>query len=165
MDDASETAAPRRKVLVASRTSADRVIVLERLLAEAAARAGWGERLELRRGGLGEGAGRVSDAGMAALRGYGIDAAGLAVADLARRPALLDGVEVVVCDRGDIADTLVDWDEAGAAVFVCVDEIDGGAERRRAAAAALDEPPIGEDATEFEAKIDEILRRLVAASR
>jgi len=113
----------RKVVLVASGSSPDRAIALERLLGAAADRSGWGERLEIRLGGINGGAGRISDAGLAALKGLGIDAAGAVCPDLDRRPSLLEGAAVVICDRGDVADTLVDWTEAGEAEFVCVNEL------------------------------------------
>src|SRR5207253_6872883 len=74
--------ASRKVILVASASSPDRAIALERLLAAAATRSGWGERLEIRVGGIDSGAGRLSDAGTAALRQLGIDAEGSVCPDL-----------------------------------------------------------------------------------
>lgn len=147
----------RKVVLVTSRSSPDRAIALERLLAVAAGRSGWAERLEIRLGGVDGGAGRISDAGLAALKGIGIDAAGAVCPDLDRRPVLLEGAAVVVCDRGDVADVLVDWDQAGDAEFVCVDEVGG------AAGEEVDQldAPIAEEVREFQTTIDEVLRRVV----
>lgn len=149
---------PRKVVLVASATSPDRAIAMERLLSSAAARSGWGERLEIRVGGIEDGAGRPGEAVLAALAAAGIDAHGCDCPDLRRRPDLLDGVEIVVCDLGGAADTLIDWDAAAEAVFVVMDEIgarpDDDEEER--------EDPIGVDFGAYAANIDEVLRRVVA---
>ena len=149
----------RKVILVASATSPDRAIALERLLGAAAARAGWGERLEIRVGGIESGAGRLSDAGTAALKALGIDAEGSVCPDLDRRPQLLENAAIVVCDRGDVADVLVDWDEAGSATFFCVSELadadDNGDE---------DALPIGDEVRGYESRIDEVLRRTVSSS-
>jgi hypothetical protein len=144
-------------ILVASASSPDRAIALERLLAAAATRSGWGERLEIRVGGIDSGAGRLSDAGTAALRALGIDAEGSVCPDLDRRPQLLTNAAIVVCDRGDVADVLVDWDEAGDATFVCVSELDG-----RGADGDEDALAIGDEVRGYESHIDEVLRRSVA---
>jgi hypothetical protein len=151
----------RKVVLVASGSSADRAIVLEKLLSAEAGRTGWSDRLEIRLGGIEQGAGRLSDAGLSALQEIGIDASGAVCPDLDRRPALLEGASVVVCDRGDVADALVDWAEAGEAEFVCVSEIDP----------ADAPPPDGEDEPEdaaiadelagYKGKIEEVLRLVV----
>lgn len=146
-------------VLVASGSSADRAIALERLLGEAAGRSGWAERLEIRLGGVDGGAGRLSDSGQSALEEAGIDAAGAVCPDLGRRPNLLEGAAVVVCDRGDVADVLVDWDEAGEALFVCVDEIDPQAPESDEDVVDL---PIADEVGVYRAKIDEVLRRIVS---
>ena len=142
-------------ILVASASSPDRAIALERLLAAAATRSGWGERLEIRVGGIDSGAGRLSDAGTAALRQLGIDAEGSICPDLDRRPQLLANAAIVVCDRGDVADVLIDWDEAGDATFVCMSELDGSD-------SAEDAPAIGDEVRGYESHIDEVLRRSVA---
>ena len=148
----------RKVVLVASGSSPDRAIALERLLGAAADRSGWGERLEIRLGGIEGGAGRISDAGLAALKSVGIEAAGSVCPDLGRRPILLEGAAVVVCDRGDVADALVDWDEAGEAQFVCMDEVAGTA----AADDGHQDVPIAEEVGEYQGRIEEVLRRVVA---
>ncbi|HXC50871.1 MAG TPA: hypothetical protein VN634_08310 [Candidatus Limnocylindrales bacterium] len=150
----------RKVILVASASSPDRAIALERLLGAAAARSGWGERLEIRVGGIESGAGRLSDAGTAALKALGIDAEGSICPDLDRRPQLLENAAIVVCDRGDVADVLVDWDEAGEATFVCVSELadsDDGSDDE-------DALPIGDEVRGYESRIDEVLRRTVADS-
>ena len=153
----------RKVVLVTSGSSADRAIVLERLLAAEAGRTGWADRLEIRLGGIEQGAGRLSDAGLAALKEIGIDASGAVCPDLGRRPALLEGAAFVVCDRGDVADALVDWKEAGEAEFVCVSEL----------APAEAEPEDGEDESDaaiadelagYEDKIEEVLRLVVRSN-
>ena len=152
--------ATRKVVLVTSGSSPDRAIALERLLGAAADRSGWAARLEIRLGGIDGGAGRISDAGLAALKGIGIDATGAVCPDLGRRPGLLEGAAVVICDRGDVADALVDWNEAGAAEFVCVNEID-------APAPESDEPhgdaSIADEVHDLEDRIDEVLRRVVTS--
>jgi hypothetical protein len=151
----------RKVVLVVSGSSADRAIVLEKLLAAEAGRTGWSDRLEIRLGGVEHGAGRLSDAGVAALKEIGIDASGAVCPDLGRRPTLLEGASVVVCDRGDVADVLVDWDEAGEAEFVCVSEI------APVAAAPADDDDETQDAAiadelaGYEGKIEEVLRLVV----
>jgi hypothetical protein len=150
----------RKVVLVASGSSADRAIVLERLLAQQASRTGWSERLEIRLGGLDHGAGRLSDEGIAALRQIGIDASGAVCPDLGRRPVLLEGAAVVVCDRGDIADVLVDWDEAGEAEFVCVSEINPVAIESKDGDEAED-AAIADELGGYEEKIEEVLRIVV----
>jgi len=150
----------RKVILVASGSSPDRAIALERLLSAAASRSGWSGRLDIRLGGIEGGAGRLSDAGSAALHAIGIDADGAVCPDLDRRPALLEGASFVVCDRGDVADVLIDWDEAGEAEFVCVDEVGGAS-----AADGVDDsedPPISEEVRDYEQRIDEVLRRVVA---
>ncbi|MFN2376743.1 MAG: hypothetical protein ABR538_09410 [Candidatus Binatia bacterium] len=149
----------RKVVLVASGSSADRAIALERLLSAAADRSGWSGRLEIRLGGVDGGAGRLSDAGHSALEEAGIDAAGVVCPDLGRRPNLLEGASIVVCDRGDVADVLVDWDEAGEAQFVCVDEIDPQAAETDEDTADL---PIADEVGVYQGKIDEVLRRIVS---
>lgn len=151
---------PRKVILVASATSADRAIAIERLLASAAARSGWGARLDIRVGGIDGGAGHVSDAGLAALRAVGIDAQGGLCPDLQRRPELVEGAEIVVCDRGAAADALIDWDEAAEAEFVVVSEIDG----RPAGEDGDDESdvPIAEEVRDYADRIDEVLRRTIA---
>ncbi len=146
-------------VLVASGSSPDRAIAIERLLTAAADRSGWSERLEIRVGGIDGGAGRISDAGLAALHGVGIEAEGAVCPDLDRRPGLLESASFVVCDRGDVADILVDWDEAGEAEFVVVEEV--GASRDEDD--EEEDAPIGEEVREYEGRIDEVLRRVVAA--
>jgi hypothetical protein len=150
--------AARKVILVASGTSPDRAIALERLLSMAAARSGWGDRLAIRVGGIDGGAGRLSDAGSAALKAIGVDADGSISPDLGRRPELLEDASIVVCDRGDVADALVDWDEAAEAVFVCVSEV----------AAPLpdddDERPIADEVRTYESCIDEVLRRTIAGT-
>jgi hypothetical protein len=150
----------RKVVLVASGSSPDRAIAIERLLAAAAERCGWSERLDIRLGGIDGGAGRLSDAGSAALRSIGIEAEGAVCPDLDRRPALLGDAAVVVCDRGDVADTLVDWDEAGEAEFVCVNEVDGGADAK--VDDDEDGAPIADEVRSYEGRIDEVLRRVTA---
>lgn len=150
----------RKAVLVASGSSPDRAIALERLLSSAAARSGWAERLDIRVGGLHAGAGHVSDAGLAALKAVGIDAGGALCADLERRRDLVAGAAIVVCDRGDVADTLIDWDEASEAEFVVMSEMG-------ATSGAEDDDeerdvPIGEEVHVYDERMDEVLRRLVA---
>jgi hypothetical protein len=147
----------RKVVLVASGTSPDRAIAIERLLAVAADRSGWSERLDIRLGGIDGGAGRLSDAGSAALRGIGIEAEGAVCPDLDRRPALLGDAAIVVCDRGDVADALVDWDEAGEARFVCVSDVDGASSTDDEA----DDTPIADEVRRYESSIDEVLRRVI----
>ena len=149
--------ASRKVILVASGSSPDRAIALERLLSAAAARSGWGERLEIRVGGIEGGAGRLSDAGSAALRALGIDADGTICPDLDRRPQLLEHAAIVVCDRGDVADALVDWDEAGEAQFVCVSDLDDSPHDDD------DERPIADEVRAYESRIDEVLRRSISA--
>lgn len=148
----------RKIILVASGSSPDRAIALERLLGVAAGRSGWAERLEIRVGGVDGGAGHLSDAGLSALKAVGIDATGAQCPDLDRRRSLLEGADYVVCDRGDVADVLVDWDEAGEAEFVVVNEVDGAATDDDDA----EDAPIGDDVHDYEGKIDEVLRRVVA---
>lgn len=148
--------AARKVVLVTSGSSPDRAIALERLLGVAASRSGWAERMEIRLGGVDGGAGRISDAGLAALREVGIDAAGAVCPDLDRRPVLLEGADVVVCDRGDVADVLVDWDQAGDAEFVCVDEIGDALEEPEPVEAS-----ILEEVRDYQGVIEEVLRRVV----
>jgi len=155
--------AVRKVVLVASGSSPDRAIALERLLGAAADRSGWGERLEIRLGGIDGGAGRISDEGLAALHEVGIDAAGAVCPDLGRRPALLEGAAVVICDRGDVADTLVDWSEAGEAEFVCVNEIGAAATDAHQEEEEQDDASIADEVHDFEGRIDEVLRRVVSA--
>jgi hypothetical protein len=150
----------RKVVLVASGSSPDRAIAVERLLAAAAARSGWADRVEIRLGGIDGGAGRISDAGRAALASVGIDAEGAVCPDLERRLELLDGASLIVCDRGDVADVLVDWKEAGEAEFVCVDEVSGATGADEEAA----ETPIAGEVRSYEQAIDEVLRRVVAAA-
>jgi hypothetical protein len=152
--------ASKRIVLVASGSSPDRAIALERLLAAAAARSGWSERLEIRLGGVGAGAGRISDTGLAALQLHGVDGSGAVCPDLERRRALLEGASFVVCDRGDVADLLVDWDEAGEAAFVVVAEL----ARPDADDEDGDDPPIAEDLRHYERVIEEVLRQIVAGT-
>lgn len=150
----------RKIVLVASGSSPDRAIAIERLLSAAADRSGWSERLEIRVGGVDGGAGHVSDAGLDALKAVGIDAHGALCPDLARRRDLVDGVAIVVCDRGDVADLLIDWDEASEAEFIVLSEFDGeappeeGEEER--------DVPIGEEVHSYDERVDEVLRRVVA---
>lgn len=148
-------------VLVASGSSHDRAIVLERLLAAAAERSGWSGRLEIRLGGVDAGAGRLSDEGRKALAAVGLDASDVVCPDLERRPSLLDGAAFVVCDRGDVADILVDWNEAGTAEFICVDELEVADGRDPAPPDDDHDPSIEDEAHRFEARIDEVLRRIV----
>lgn len=150
----------RKVVLVASGSSPDRAIAIEKLLSSAAARSGWAERLEVRLGGLDGGAGHVSDAGLAALKSFGIDAQGALCPDLARRRELVEGASIVVCDRGDVADILIDWDEASEAEFVVLSEL--GGEARAEDDEEEDDVPIGEEVHSYVEHIDEVLRRLVA---
>ncbi len=153
----------RKVVLVASGTSPDRAIALGSLLSRAADRTGWSERLEIRVGGVDGGAGRLSDAGRSALSGVGIEGAAAVCPDLARRPELLDGAAVVVCDRGEVADTLIDWDQAGEAEFVCMDDLDGrndGGERRGPDGDDSD-VAIADEVERYAGEIDEVLRRIV----
>jgi hypothetical protein len=151
----------RKVVLVASGSSADRAIVLERLLAAEAGRTGWSDRLEIRLGGIDHGAGRLSDAGIAALKEIGIDGAGAVCPDLGRRPALLEGAAVVVCDRGDVADALVDWDEAGEAEFVCVSEVEPLAADAGDGEDEAGDAAIADELAGYEGKIEEVLRLVV----
>ncbi len=151
----------RRVVLVTSGSSPDRAIALERLLTGVADRAGWGPRLEIRLAGLDGGAGRITDAGLAALKAHGIDAEGAVCPDLERRPELLEHCHTVVCDHGDIADVLVDWDEAGDAEFVCVDEL-GDAPPAEDEDEHRDDPPIGDDVRDYQERIEEVLRLIIA---
>jgi len=144
-------------VLVAGAVSADRTIALERLLRRQAQERGWGERLEIRMGGIGAGAGHISDAGATALRAHGIEAIDAICPDLERSRALFDGAEIIVCDSGGAADALVDWDETEQAEFVSLDELtdtDGEQEPGERA--------IGADVDEFAALAPEVLRRLIA---
>lgn len=150
----------KKIVFVASGSCPDRAIALERLLRSAADRLGWGERLEIRLGGIDGGAGRISDAGLTALKLAGVDAAGAVCPDLERRRELLQEACVVVCDRGDIADALVDWKEAGEAQFLCVSEIGGGEHDDHGDYPDL---PISEDVREYLGAIDEVLRRVIAS--
>lgn len=158
----------RKIVLVASGTSPDRAIALESLLVRAAGRSGWGERLEVRLGGIDGGAGRLSDAGRSALGSIGLVAAETVCPALERRPELLEGAAVVVCDRGEVADALIDWDEAGEAEFVCMDDLEargGGGERDPGDGAERDdEDPdvaIADEIERYAGEIDEVLRRIV----
>lgn len=153
----------RKIVLVTSSSSPDRAIALERLLGAAADRSGWSERLEVRLGGIDGGAGRISDAGLAALRERGHDAAGAVCPDLGRRPGLLEGAAVVVCDRGNVADTLVDWPEAGEAEFVCVNEVGDVPYAEQPDDDEQDDIAIADEVQLFEDRIDEVLRRVVSA--
>jgi hypothetical protein len=151
----------RKVVLVTSGSSADRAIALERLLTAEADRTGWSDRLEIRLGGIDHGAGRLSDEGLAALKSVGIDASGAVCPDLDRRPALLEGASVVVCDRGDIADVLVDWDEAGEAEFVCVSEVDPAAAEADDDGDESEAVAIADELAGYEGKIEEVLRLVV----
>lgn len=157
MDDS-----PKKVVLVASGSSPDRAIALEKLLSSAAARSGWSSRLDIRVGGLDGGAGHSSDAGVAAMKAVGLDGRGAHCPDLERRRDLVDGLAIAVCDRGDVADLLIDWDEASEAEFIVMEELDGDG------AAGHDEDdegrdlPIGEEVRGYEERIDEVLRRVVA---
>lgn len=150
----------KKVVLVASGSSPDCAIALERLLSSAASASGWSERLDLRVGGIDGGAGHASDAGIAALKAVGLDARGAQCPDLERRRDLVEDVALVVCDRGDVADILIDWDEASEAEFIVVDEIDDvpgdedGEEER--------DVPILEEVRGYAECIDEVLRRVVA---
>ncbi len=138
--------------------SPDRTIVLETLLREAADRHGWSDRVAIRFGGLGSAAGRISDAGVAALRAHGVDASGVVCPDLERRSDLFENADFIVCDCAEVADVLVDWDEAATARFVCLDDLiegqDDGEPGRELA--------IAEDLTEIAKLVPEVLRRLVA---
>lgn len=147
-------------VLVLSGSCPDRAIAIEQMLLAAAGRSGWGDRLEVRLAGLGAGAGRLSAAGIAALHTVGIDAADAVCPDLSRRPDLMAGVEVVVCDRGKAADTLLDREEAGEAEFVCLDDLHDPAPNED----DDDEPSISDDVREFDGVMDEVLRRVIAKS-
>lgn len=147
-----------RIVLVASGSSPDRALALAGLLASEAAATGWSDRLDLRVGGIDAGAGHASDAGRDAMREMGIDVADVHCPDLERRGELLEGAAVVVCDRGDVADVLVDWDEAGEATFVCVDEILGVADDDE----SREDVAIAEEVRAYQGVIDEVLRRVVA---
>ncbi len=151
----------RKVVLVASGSSADRAIVLGRLLAAEAGRTGWSDRLEIRLGGIEHGAGRLSDEGSAALKEVGIDASGAVCPDLGRRPQLLEGVSFVVCDRGDVADALVDWKEAGEAEFVCVSEIEPVAAEPKDGDEEDEDTAIADELAGYEGKIEEVLRLVV----
>jgi hypothetical protein len=154
---------PKKIVLVASGSSPDRAIALEKLLASAAARSGWSERLDIRVGGIESGAGHASDAGIAALKVVGIDARGAQCADLDRRRDLVEGVAIVVCDRGDVADTIIDWDEASEAEFVVMDEMDGGpSDEEDDEEEEGRDVPIEDEVRGYDERIDEVLRRLVA---
>jgi hypothetical protein len=155
----------RKVVLIASGTSADRAIVLARLLGALADRSGWSDRLEIRLGGIDHGAGRLSDAGVAALKDAGVEATGDVCPDLDRRPELLEGTSVVVCDRGDIADTLVDWDQAGEAEFVCVSEIEPVAADAGSDDESDGDAAIADELALYEDKIEEVLRLVVRAAQ
>ncbi|HYB98442.1 MAG TPA: hypothetical protein VEC57_04835 [Candidatus Limnocylindrales bacterium] len=152
--------ATRKIVLVAGAVSPDRTIALERLLRREADNTGWSDRLEIRLGGIGAGAGHVSDAGEAALRAHGIDAAGAACPDLERRRDLFDGATMIVTDSGQAADTLVDWDETADADFVSLDELGGGGGED--AETAPGQAPIAQDVDEIARLVTEVLRRVVA---
>ena len=144
-------------ILVAGGISPDRTIALEILLREAAERHGWSDRLTFRIGGLGPAAGRITDAGLAALRGRGIEAAGKFCPDLERRTDLLERCDFIVCDCAEVADALVDWDQAASAQFVCLDDL--------AATDAEEDRPklsLAEDVAEIEELVPEVLRRIVA---
>lgn len=161
----------RKVVLIASGSSPDRAIALERLLASAADRTGWSDRLEIRLGGIDGGAGRLSDVGRSALGGVGLEADATVCPDLARRPELLEGAAVVVCDRGEVADALIDWDEAGEAEFVCMDDLEwrSGAEAAERRGAEADEKErldlaIADEVERYVGEIDEVLRRIVRAA-
>lgn len=145
-------------MLVAGGISPDRTIALEILLRDATDRHGWGDRITFRTGGLGPGAGRISDAGMAALRARGIDATGKFCPDLERRPELLGGCDFVVCDCAEVADALVDWDEAASAQFVCLDDLIARDDEREAGRKLSP----AEDVAEIEQVVPEVLRRIVA---
>jgi hypothetical protein len=149
-------------VLIASGSSPDRAIALERMLGAAADRSGWAERLEIRLGGIDGGAGRISDSGLAALHEIGIDATGAVCPDLERRPALLEGAAIIVCDRGDVADTLVDWSEAGEAEFVCVSELGDPAPEGPSEEEEPDDASIADEVHDYQDTIDEVLRRVVS---
>jgi len=151
--------AKRKIVLVAGALSADRTIALERLLVREAENSGWSERLDIRLGGIGGGAGHVSDAGAAALQAVGIEAADAICPDLERRRELFDGVETIVCDSGHAADALVDWDESGGADFLTLDELTGHGDDGEGEPV---DAPIARDVEEFAALAPEVLRRLIA---
>lgn len=154
--------APKKVLLVASGSSPDRAIAIERLLSSAAASSGWSERLDIRLGGIDGGAGHASDAGIAAMKAVGVDARGVQCPDLERRRDLVEDVALVICDRGDVADVIIDWDEASEAEFIVLDELDGDA---RQGVDEDDEPrdvPIGDEVRAYADRIDEVLRRVVA---
>jgi hypothetical protein len=148
-------------VLVTSRSSADRAIALARLLGSAAERSGWSERLDIRLGGIEQGAGRLSDAGIVALEEANLDGAEAVCPDLERRPELLEGADFVVCDRSDVADVLVDWDEAGEAEFVCVSEISQPPAESVDDDDEEDDASIADEVAVYADKIDEVLRQVV----
>lgn len=148
----------RSTVLVAGGRSPDRTIALEILLREAADRHGWSDRVAIRFGGLHAAAGRISDAGVAALRAHGVDASGVVCPDLERRSDLFENCDFIVCDCAEVADALVDWDEAATARFVCLDDLVESQDEAEPGR----ELPIGEDLAEIEKLVPEVLRRLVA---
>lgn len=153
-------ATERTIVLVLSGSCPDRAIAIETMLAAAAARSGWGDRLEIRLGGVDAGAGRLSAAGLAALQKIGVDARGAVCPDLSRRPELLTDVAVIVCDRGKAADTLLDREDAGQAEFVCLDDLHDPDPNED----EDDDPSIADDVREFQEVMDEVLRRVIARS-
>jgi hypothetical protein len=148
-------------ILVAGARSADRTIALERVLRREAENTGWSERLQIRLGGIGSGAGHISDAGLSALRGAGLDATDAVCPDLERRRELFDDVHTIVCDSGRAADVLVDWDESTGAEFLTLDELTG-ADDDEGEGEPVD-APIARDVEQFLALAPELLRRLIAA--
>ena len=160
MPKAPRPAPPVLPVLVASGRSADRARSIACLLLDAAQRSGWAERLDVRVGGFDAGAGLAGEASRRALAAVGITAAGThGVADLAEHAALFDGVACIVCDTADTADDLLDWDEAGQAQFVVLDEVEG----REASPDDEDAlaPSLAEQVAADASCIEEVLRRVV----
>lgn len=160
MPNAPRPVPPVLPVLVASGRSADRARSIACLLLDAAERSGWAERLDLRVGGFDAGAGLAGEASRRALAAVGIMATGThGVADLAGHPGLFDGVACIVCDSADTADNLLDWDEAGTAQFVVLDEVEG----REGSPDDEDapDPSLAEQVAADASCIDEVLRRVV----
>jgi len=145
-------------VLVAGGRSPDRTIALALLLREAAGRHGWSDSMTIRCGGLGAAAGRVSDAGVAALRGRGVDAVREVCPDLERRSDLLGNCDWIVCDCAEVADALVDWEQAAGARCLCLDDLAANRDDHEPDR----EVPIAHDVAAVDALVPEVLRRLIA---
>lgn len=145
----------KKTVLVACGTRPEIGAAVELVIRDCAARHGWSERLELRLGGLGLGAGAVDLSPYPTVAASDCGEPFEECADLDNTPELFEGVSIVVADCESVAAELVTIPNLGRARILRLSEVG-------AALFEGDVPSLDGNFGILQESAPELLRRLIA---